>query len=90
MNSLDVDALFTNIPLDEPIGICIQKLFKTSATLVKGISRNDLRDLLNLATKELFFPFKSKFYIQVNGVAMRFPLGPIVAIFFFRIMKKTS
>ena len=80
MNSLNVDALFTNIPLDEPIGICIQKLFKTSATLVKGISRNDLRD----------FPFKSKFYIQVNGVAMRSPLGPIVAIFFFRIMKKTS
>ena len=55
MNSLDVDALFTNIPLDEPIGISIQKLFKTSATLVKGISRNDLRDLLNLATKGIIF-----------------------------------
>ena len=29
MGSLDVDALFTDIPLDQNIGICIKKLFKT-------------------------------------------------------------
>ena len=50
MASLDVDALFTNIPLDETIDIWIKKLFKTLDTLVKGISKNDFRDLLNLAT----------------------------------------
>ena len=52
MASLDVDALFTNIPLDETIDICVKKLFQTPETLVKGISKNDFRDLLNLATKE--------------------------------------
>ena len=51
MASLDVDALFTNIPLDETIDICVKKLFKT---LVKGISKNDFRDLLNLATIKHF------------------------------------
>ena len=38
--SLDVDALFTNIPLDETIDICVKKLFKNPDTLVKGISKN--------------------------------------------------
>ena len=51
MASLDVDALFTNIPLDETIDICVKKLFKTPDTLVKGISKNDFRNLLNLVTK---------------------------------------
>ena len=63
MASLDVDALFTNIPLDETIDICIKKLFKTLDALVKGISKNNFRDLLNLATKESFFRFNNNFYI---------------------------
>ena len=82
MASLDVDALFTNIPLDETIDICVKKVFKTPDTLVKGISKNDFRDLLNLATKESFFMFNNKFYIQVDGVAMGSPLGPILANIF--------
>ena len=82
MASLDVDALFTNIPLDETIDICVKKLFKTPDALVKGISKNDFRDLLNLATKESFFTFNNKFYIQVDGVAMGSPLGPILANIF--------
>ena len=43
---------------------------------------NDFRDLLNLATKESFFAFNNQFYIQVDGVAMGFPLGPILANIF--------
>ena len=77
MASLDVDALFTNIPLDETIDICIKKLFETLGTLVKGISKNHLRDLLNLTTKELALTLKKKFYIHVDGVAMGSLLGPI-------------
>ena len=34
MASLDVDALFTNIGLDETIDICVKKLFKTPNILV--------------------------------------------------------
>ena len=82
MASLDVDALFTNIPLDETIDICVKILFKTPDTLVKGISTNNFRDLLNLATKESFFAFNINFYIQVDGVAIGSPLGPILANFF--------
>ena len=55
---------------------------KTPDALVKGISKNDFRDLLNLATKESFFTFNNKFYIQVDGVAMGSLLGPILANIF--------
>ena len=55
MASFDLDPLFTNIPLDYTIDICVKKLFKTPDTLVKGKYKNDFRNLLNLATKESFF-----------------------------------
>ena len=79
MASLDADASFTNILLDETIDICVKKLFKTPDTLVKGISKNDFRDLLNLANKESFFMFNNKFYIQVDSVPIASPLGPLLA-----------
>ena len=43
MDSLDVDALFTKITLDETIDISVKKLFKTLDTLVKEIFKNDFR-----------------------------------------------
>ena len=33
MASLDVDSLFTNVPLDETIKICIDELFKSEITV---------------------------------------------------------
>ena len=90
MASLDVGALFTNIPLDETIDICVKKRFKTADTLVVGISKKHFHDLLNLATKESFFMFNNKFYIQVDGVATGSPLGPILANIFLSHHEKNS
>ena len=50
--------------------------------MVKGISKNDFGDLLNLGTSESFFTFNNKFYIQVDGVPMGSPLDPILANIF--------
>ena len=71
MTSLDIDALFTNIPLYQTIDIWVKKLLKTQDTLAKGKSKNDIRDLLNFATKESFFLFNNNFYIQVDGLAIK-------------------
>ena len=76
------DPIATSSSLDVTIDICVKKLFKTPDTLVKGISKNDFRDLLNLATKESLFTFKNKFYIKVDGATMRSPLRPILANIF--------
>ena len=55
MASLDAVVLFTNIQLDKTNDICVKKLFQNPETLVKVISKNDFRNLLNLATKESFY-----------------------------------
>ena len=75
MASLDVDSLFTNIPLDETIDICIDSLYKDDENTPK-MPKVVFRNLLIVATKESFFMFNNKFYKQIDGVAMGFPLGP--------------
>ena len=81
MASLHVDSLFTNIPLDETIGICIDSLYKDDENTPK-IPKDVFRNLLTVATKELFFMFNNKFYKQIDGVAMGSPLGPALANIF--------
>ena len=51
MASLDIDVLFTNAPLGDTIDFSIKKLFQNPETLVKGISKTDSPDLLDMATK---------------------------------------
>ena len=73
MTSLDVDSLFTNIPLDETIYICIDSLYKDDDNSPK-IPKDYFRNLLTFATKESFFMCNSKFYKQIHAVAMGSPL----------------
>ena len=81
MTSLVVDSLFTNIPLDEAIDICIDSLYNNNENNPK-ISKDVFRNLLKVATKESFFMFNNKFYRQIDGVAMGSPLGPALANIF--------
>ena len=50
--------------------------------MVKGISKNDFHDLLNLATKESIFTFNDKFYIEIDGVAVGSSLAQLLANIF--------
>ena len=43
------------------------------------LERSDLATLLNLAVKNQLFQLDGKLYQQVDGVAMRSPLGPLMA-----------
>ena len=78
MASLDVESLFTNIPLEETINKCVNHLFYNSFYNGK-LSTKDLYDLLKLATTESSFIFDNKLYKQIDGVAMGSPLGPTLA-----------
>ena len=78
MGSLDVDSLFTNIPLDETIDICVNQLFENTDT-VQGFTKSELKQLLSLATKESYFIFNGLLYKQIDGVTMGSPLGPFLA-----------
>ena len=78
MTSFDVDSLFTNIPLDETIDICIRKLFGRKGKF-NGFSKSEFRQLLQYAVKDSLFIFNGKYYIQCDGIAMGSPLGPTLA-----------
>ena len=81
MTSFDIDSLFTNLPLDETIELCIKKLFKNNKK-VKGMNKKQFKMLLEFATKKSFFLFNGKYYVQSDGVAMGSPLGPHLANIF--------
>ena len=78
MGSLDVDSLFTNIPLEETIDICTNSLFENMEK-VEGLSKIEFKELLSLATKESYFVFNGQLYKQVDGVALGSPVGPTLA-----------
>ena len=75
MTSFDTEFLFTNIPSQETINICVDKLLENK-TKVNNLSKESFRSLLELATLNSFFIFDGKYYNQKDGVAMGCPLGP--------------
>ena len=76
--SLDVESLFTNIPLKETISVCCDSLFSNNAK-VNNINRIDFEKLSRAALQNNFFNFERKIYKQIDGVAMGSPLGPTLA-----------
>ena len=78
MASLDVETLFTIIPLNEVIGVCVDELF-CDTNMIHNLDCNDMRELLTLAAYESFFIFDQVTYRQIDGIARNFPLGLILA-----------
>ena len=66
MASLNVDSLFTIIPLEKIIDICVDNLYNDNEDL-PNIPKYDFRNLLNIATKESFFLFNSKYEISIGS-----------------------
>jgi hypothetical protein len=82
MISFDVDNLYTNVPVHEAIEITLDMLFKRSNPPNIPFTRPQLKNLLEMSVTDIPFRFLDKLYIQVDGVAMGSPLGPILADLF--------
>ena len=78
MGSLDVDLLFTNIPLDEAINICTNTTY-SEQDVIEDINKEEFRNLLSLPTKKSYFIFNEVLYKQEDRVVMGSPLGPTLA-----------
>ena len=50
-----------------------------NTTFDLNLTKTDLVDLLSIATKRQLFQFNGALYEQTDGVAMVFPLGPLLA-----------
>ena len=92
--SYDVTSLFTNVPLNESIQILADKAFTDdwfNKTHELNLSRDQLIELLNAATKNQLFQFNGNLYEQTDGVAMGSPLGPLLAnVFMYSIEDKLN
>ena len=47
-----------------------------------------MKELLHLCTKNVHFTFNGEIYIQIDGVAMGSPLGPVLANIFMVELEK--
>ena len=83
--SIDVESLFTNVPVDDTIEIIIDEVYhKRSNGLDRlALAPDILKNLLVACTKSS--PFRGpdgSLYTQKDGVAMGSPLGPLFANFY--------
>ena len=81
--SLDVESLFTNVPIDATIEIILEQTYNNLSLSPPKIPKEILRQLLELCTKEApFMCPQGNLYVQTEGVAMGSPLGPTFANFY--------
>ena len=79
--SFDVSSLFTNVPLDETMQICLDNLYALPDP--PTLPRSVLEVLLEIATKKShFISFDGQYCDENAGVAMGSPLSPVLANIF--------
>ena len=88
MVSFDVSNLFTNVPLDFTIDLVLKKVYIKKMIKTK-LKREELKELLQVCTKEMHFTFDGKIYVQTDGVCMGSPLGPVLANAFMVHLEET-
>ena len=72
MTSFDIQSLFTNIPLQETIDLCVENLFK-DRTHVDNLLKDCFCELLTVPDPD------QEFYTQHHGVAIGSRLAPTLA-----------
>ena len=87
MASFDVESLFTNIPLQETIDLCIELLFNDKLN-IDGFTITDFHGLLTVTMSESLVLFDGEYYKQIDGVAMGSPLGATFANIFLSYYKQ--
>ena len=78
MVSFDVKVLFTNVPLEYTIDLVLKRICENHE-ISTSITRNEMREMLLLCTKNEHSAFKDVLYLQTDGVAVGSPLGPGLA-----------
>ena len=90
MVSFKGESLFTNVPLEETIEIILKRIY-INKEITADILKQEMKKLLILYTKNVHFTFNNETCIQVDGVPMDSPLGPVLAnIFMFEQNKQNS
>ena len=80
MVSFDVESLFTNFPLLESMELVVGYILSGIPNI--KLSKTSLKELGLVATAQTHSLFQGNYYDQIDGVAMGFPLAPVLANLF--------
>ena len=75
--------------MNKTIEIILGRVYEKKDLTTTTISKREMKELLYLFTKNVHFSFSSEIYMQNDGVAMGFPLGPVLANIFIIELEKT-
>ena len=90
LTSMDVESLFTNVPVRETIDIICNCIYRNQTLPPLPIPENILRQLLEACTTGCPFEFLDEsLYAQVDGVSMGSPLGVSFANFYMTHMENS-
>ena len=87
------DVTFTNVSVQETINILVAKAFTDNwfnSTYDLNLQRDQLTQLLRMASTDQLFQFDGQLYEQHEGVAMGPPLGPLLANVFMCHLEELS
>ncbi|CAF4198778.1 unnamed protein product, partial [Rotaria sordida] len=79
MISLDVQDLFTNIPVTRAIDIAINKIGNSEKFCMSNLTITDLKQILLISLNNSYCEFNGKFYKQKHGLPMGNTLSPLLA-----------
>ena len=88
--SLDVEALYTSIPVTEALGVVRRKLLSNIAAVPNPLHPDDLIFLLKLVFEQTYFHFAGKVYRQIAGLPMGCAVSGIVAILFMEEIERAA
>lgn len=83
LSSLDVESLYTNVPIDTTIDIILQNVYNHESKPPPKIEKSTLKKLLEICTKHApFMHIDGKIFQQTDGIAMGSPLGCVFANYY--------
>ena len=89
LQSYDVSALFTSVPVDMALEGIRERLEEDQILSDRTpIAPDDIIRLLSLCLKCAYFLFQGKYYLQIHGAAMGSPVSPIVCNLYMEYFKQ--
>ena len=77
--SLDVEDLFSNIPVTRAVDIAINRIGASEQFCQSNMTKTDMKQILLVALNNSYVEFNGKFYRQKQGLPMGNTLSPLLA-----------
>ena len=88
MISFGVILLFTNVPIDATVDIILKRIYEPKE-INTIFTKQELKELILLCTKRIYFILCGESYIRTDRVAIGFPLETVLSGIFMAEMEST-